>query len=124
MTLSDGLRLPQGTHICMPSGPISMDSDIIADAEVFDGYRWFRQGKPTSAFVNTSATNLHFGLGRYACPGRFFASYMMKAILSRLLLHYDFKFDESQRGRPKNLPIGDKLLPNMDTRILFKRRTV
>ena len=124
MTLSDGLRLAQGTHICMPSGPISMDSTIVPNAETFDGFRWAREKRGTAAFVNTSPTNLHFGIGRYACPGRFFAVYMIKAILSRILLDCDFKFESRQKGRPKNILIGDKVIPNIHVKVLFRKRTV
>ncbi|MCJ1243265.1 hypothetical protein MMC30_000462 [Trapelia coarctata] len=124
MTLSDGLQLAEGTHICMPSGPISMDNDVVPNAEAFDGFRWYREKKTTAAFVNTSATNLHFGLGKYACPGRFFAVYMIKAILSRILLDYEFKFDDTQHQRPKNILIGDKVVPDVYKAVFFRRRAV
>ncbi|KAL8689119.1 MAG: hypothetical protein Q9218_005131 [Villophora microphyllina] len=122
MTLSDGLRLPAGTHICMPSGPVAIDRDIVDNADTFDGFRWFRENKSTATFVAVSPTNLHFGLGRYACPGRFFASYMIKATLSCMLLDYDFKFGDDQQGRPKNMILGDKIMPNLQTDIWVRRR--
>lgn len=101
-----------------------MDEDTVPNAQTFDGFRWFRDNKTTAAFANTSATNLHFGLGRYACPGRFFAVYMIKAILSRILLDYDFKFEEeARRERPKNILIGDKIVPDVYTRLSFRRRS-
>lgn len=99
-----------------------MDNQVVPGAHTFDGFRWFKEGKGTSTFVNTSPTSLHFGLGRYACPGRFFASYVLKALLSRILLDYNFRFEATQQGRPKNLLIGDKVVPNLDTDVYFKRR--
>ncbi|OCK81414.1 cytochrome P450 [Lepidopterella palustris CBS 459.81] len=122
MELSGGLKLAKWTHICMPSGPISMDNSIVPFAETFDGFRWFREGNATSAFVNTSPTNLHFGIGKFACPGRFFGSYMIKTILSRLLQEYDFKFEDTRRRRPKNILIGDKIVPDVFAKVLFKKR--
>ena len=122
MTLSDGLKLPAGTHICMPSGPISVDKDIIPDADQFNGLRWFRENKSTATFVSAGPTSLHFGLGRYACPGRYFAAYVLKGILSRILLDCEFKFSESQQCRPKNMIIGDKIAPNLFTEMWFRRR--
>lgn len=122
ITLSDGRKLPVGTHICMPSGPISMDNAIVPNAGTFDGFRWHGEKKSTASFVNTNPTNLHFGIGKYACPGRFFAAYMIKAILSRILLDYDFKFEDGQTGRPENMLIGDKVLPNLETKVFFRRR--
>ncbi|KAL2002672.1 hypothetical protein VTN02DRAFT_6207 [Thermoascus thermophilus] len=122
ITLSDGLELPKGTHICMASGPIGMDPDIVQDPEVFDGFRWFRDHKSSSSFISIGPTRVHFGLGRHACPGRFFAAYSMKAILSRILLDYDFKFEPGQAGRPKNTVFGDAIVPNMTTSVLFRKR--
>ncbi|KAE8391145.1 cytochrome P450 [Aspergillus alliaceus] len=122
LTLSDGLLLPKGTHICMASGPISRDPEVIGDPEVFDAYRFIKQNTATSGFVSTGPNNMHFGLGRYACPGRFFASFVMKLILSRFLMEYEFRFSTEQKERPKNLLIGDKIVPNVSTAILIKKR--
>ena len=58
LTLSDGLFLPKGTHICMAAGPI-----------------------------------------------------------------YDFRFGPDQKDRPKNMMIGDKIVPNVSTPIFIRKRT-
>lgn len=108
----------------MPSGPISMDDEIVPSAKTFDAFRWFREGKSTSAFVHTSPTNLHFGIGKFACPGRFFASHMIKIILARILQEYDFKFEDTQSVRPQNILIGDKVVPDVYARVLFNKRDV
>ncbi|KAL8722764.1 MAG: hypothetical protein Q9225_000825 [Loekoesia sp. 1 TL-2023] len=122
MTLSDGLKLTAGTHICMASGPVSIDSDFLQNANEFDGFRWLQGSTSIASFVSTGPTSLHFGLGRYVCPGRFFAVYILKGILSRILLDYEFKFSDDQRGRPKNIIIGDKIAPNMSTSMWFRKR--
>ncbi|CAI7628935.1 unnamed protein product [Penicillium bialowiezense] len=111
------------THICMASGPVSRDPDVVKDPETFDAFRYTKQNAQTSGFVSTGSQHMHFGLGRYACPGRFFASFVMKLILSRLLMDYEFKFAPGQTERPKNLLIGDKIVPNVSTAIFIKRRT-
>nr|Q9C449.1 RecName: Full=Cytochrome P450 monooxygenase paxP; AltName: Full=Paxilline synthesis protein P [Penicillium paxilli]AAK11528.1 PaxP [Penicillium paxilli] len=122
LTLSDGLFLPKGTHICMAAGPISKDPDVVSDPDTFDAFRFVKQRTATSGFVSTGPNNMHFGLGRYACPGRFFAAFVIKLILSRFLMDYDFKFETEHKERPKNLLIGDKIVPNVATPILIKRR--
>ena len=66
--LFNGLDFAEGTHICEPSGHISMDNDVVPNVEDFDSFRWYREYKTTAAFVNTSLMNIHFGMGRYACP--------------------------------------------------------
>ncbi|KAF5854733.1 hypothetical protein ETB97_012679 [Aspergillus alliaceus] len=104
LTLSDGLLLPKGTHICMASGPISRDPEVIGDPEVFDAYRFIKQNTATSGFVSTGPNNMHFGLGR------------------RFLMEYEFRFSTEQKERPKNLLIGDKIVPNVSMAILIKKR--
>ncbi|KAL4755995.1 cytochrome P450 [Aspergillus foveolatus] len=121
LTLTDGLFLPRGTHICMAAGPISRDPDIISDPDRFDAFRFMKEGRATSGLVSTGPTSMHFGLGRYACPGRFFAAVVMKAILSRFLVDYEFKFGPDQKERPRNMVIGDKIVPNVSTPIFIKR---
>lgn len=122
LTLSDGLLLPKGTHICMASGPISRDPGVVQDPDVFDAFRFAKQKTSTSAFVSTGPSNMHFGLGRYACPGRFFASVVIKLILARFLEEYEFCFAPGQTERPKNLLIGDKIVPNVPTPVFIKKR--
>ena len=124
LTLTDGLHLPKGTHICMASGPISHDPEIVTDPDTFDAFRYAKEKKATSSLVSTGPTHMHFGLGRYACPGRFFATHVMKVILSRFLRDYEFHFEAGQKGRPKNIVIGDKIIPNLTTPILIRKRAV
>jgi len=124
ITLSDGLRLPAGIQICVASGPIARDTSLLPGADTFDGFRWARQGDKQEFFVTTTPKNLHFGYGKYACPGRFFASNEIKIILTRLLLEYEFRFQETQKERPKNLWMEEKMSPNPRTKVLFRRRTV
>jgi cytochrome P450 len=153
LTLSDGLIIPEGTHICFPAGPMSRDPSLVTNASAFDGFRWCQdtndrnalksgkhntamngmddvnsQGAPltsttSTSYISLSPSAMHFGYGRQACPGRFFASCMIKAILSRILMDYDFKFENSQTGRrPANIYVGEHILPNMHLMVLFRKR--
>lgn len=150
LTLSDGLCIPAGTHICFPSGPISKDPAFVSNPHAFDGFRWCQdpqdrdaltasekhpsQEKPhptslapstSTSFVSISASNMHFGFGRQACPGRFFAANTLKAIFSWIVMEYEFKFEEKQgRRRPANLVVGEHVLPNMSTRVMFRKRAI
>lgn len=75
ITLSDGFELKPGQQIGIAARCINTDDEFLPDAEKFSPLRWTKhqQAAPT-LFTNSSAANLHFGLGRYACPGRFLAS--------------------------------------------------
>nr|BAM84050.1 cytochrome P450 monooxygenase [Tolypocladium album] len=124
ITLSDGYQLRRGQQIAISARRINMDGATLEDAQTFCPSRWAQETQGAS-FSHSSSSNLHFGLGRYACPGRFFASYMIKAITSRILLEYDFKLESGREGyRPPNSIQGDKILPNRDAVVLFRRREV
>jgi cytochrome P450 len=126
MVLSDGLVLEKGTHICFPSKPMGMDDSIIEDALTFKGFRWCEHPEARStSLVSISPSNMHFGYGRQACPGRFFAVNTNKAVLSRLIADYEFKFeDDNNNKRPRNLTLGEQIMPNMHTKILLRKRDV
>ncbi|KAL4864185.1 hypothetical protein BDV12DRAFT_201351 [Aspergillus spectabilis] len=133
LTLTDGFFIPENTYIVFPSGPLSRDASIINDPEVFDGYRWCNDHMDTnmdkartmSSLVTINESNLHFGYGREACPGRFFAAHASKAILSRLLVEYDIRFLDGKEGvRPANIRNGEHIMPNIFTKVLIRRRGV
>ena len=126
LTLSDGLHLPAGTHICAASYSISQDPENIPNAQNFDGFRYSNLRKQPDQdskhqFAMTDRNHLHFGRGKYACPGRFFASAELKMIIAHLILRYDFKYPEG-KGRPANLNADEFLYPDPAARLLIKRR--
>ncbi|RDA95617.1 hypothetical protein CP533_1096 [Ophiocordyceps camponoti-saundersi (nom. inval.)] len=122
ITLADGYRLYPGQQIAIPAKNLNRDEGVIPDADSYDPCRWATQQQASASFAHSSSANLHFGLGRYACPGRFFAAYMIKAIMSRLLLEYDIELQDGSHRRPPNTISGDKILPNRDAVVLLRRR--
>lgn len=128
-TLSDGTVLPRNSYISVPSGPMSVSPLYHKKAEVFDGFRYHRMrqdpgGNPnTGQFSTTAHSGLQFGHGRFACPGRFFASMQSKLILVHVIMKYDLKLVEGE-GRPENVRFVDANVPNPGQRILFRDRVV
>ncbi|KXX73002.1 Fumitremorgin C monooxygenase [Madurella mycetomatis] len=88
---------PKNTWISFPSVNIMMDPEFYPNPEVFDGLRnWQkRQGLDDAAnkHLATQATpsQLSFGFGNRACPGRFFSVSGLKMVLTKILLEYDIK---------------------------------
>jgi cytochrome P450 len=128
ITLHDGVRLPAGTHICIASYPTLLDSSFASNAKEFDGFRYYKKRQEAAEaqkhqYAMTDKNHLHFGHGKFACPGRFFASNELKMILVILLLKYDFKFPEGQ-GRPANLNADEFLYADPAARLMMKRRSV
>lgn len=134
---------------------MSKDPAFITDPDVFDGFRWCqdptdrnvldRTAKSASpanegnekhrnrdlvpststSFVSISPANMHFGFGRQACPGRFFAANTIKAIMSRIIMDYDLKFEERQAGRrPRNIVVGEHIFPSTNATVLFRKREI
>lgn len=126
LTLSDGLHLPKGTHITMAAGALAFDDTLIENPHQFDGMRYYhlRQAPGESGrhqFAMTDENNLHFGHGKYACPGRFLASNEMKTLLGHILMEYDFKLAEGQ-SRPVNKSVNEYIFPDPDGELLFRER--
>ncbi|KAK2596416.1 hypothetical protein N8I77_013307 [Diaporthe amygdali] len=132
ITLKDGTCIPAGTHLAMPSAAMAHDEALLPDGgdpEAFDAFRYERlrqdPSKPENInrfqFATTDSSTLHFGHGKYACPGRFFASNEIKVILCHLLLRYDFKFPEGQR-RPANWSYEEAFYPDPTVPILMRER--
>ncbi|KAH9909567.1 ent-kaurene oxidase [Xylariomycetidae sp. FL2044] len=125
--LSDGTHLPAGTDLLTPLAGVSRDERFYPDPEVFDGLRFWKlrqQSEEASnryQFTSITDTSQNFGLGKHACPGRFFAGNEIKTILAYLLLNYDLKFKDGE-GRPKPNMFMMTKGPNMQAEVLFRRR--
>ncbi|OQD97276.1 hypothetical protein PENVUL_c084G05497 [Penicillium vulpinum] len=124
LTLSDGTTLPKGTHISVPAAEVLQGAEFDSS---FDGFRYSRRRQNSGEahkyqFATTDKNSLHFGHGKYACPGRFFAAYEIKMIISHLLMDYDVQFPPGA-SRPKVFSADEVLLPDPSTRVLIRRRT-
>ncbi len=72
-------------------------------------------------FTSIGDANTNFGLGRHACPGRFFAAAETKLILAYLLLRYDIRLKEGE-GRPRPMMFMMTKSPSPSAEIMFRRR--
>ncbi|KPI41256.1 Ent-kaurene oxidase [Cyphellophora attinorum] len=115
----DGAKLPYGALIGLPTMGIHNDEDIYKDAA---------NEKPTGksgsnnaggrSFVSVSPKYHPFGLGRHACPGRFFASAELRLLLAYLVLNYDI---EHQPERVAPQYVGTVLLPPSKATVRVRR---
>ncbi|KAF1990339.1 putative cytochrome P450 [Aulographum hederae CBS 113979] len=127
ITLSTGLVLPKGTHIGVAAGANALDASFFPNADQFDGFRFERLrslpgNESKYQFVTTSNVDqLHWGVGTHACPGRFFASYEIKMLLSRTLLMYEFRLPEGV-GRPEDVLRDIRVIPNPMAVVEFRNR--
>jgi cytochrome P450 monooxygenase len=71
---------------------------------------------------SVSADSLPFGLGKFACPGRFFAAALIKQFLIELITNYEFRFPGGQEKRPENIFLDERIAPNTNQAMEFTRK--
>ncbi|KAF4635041.1 hypothetical protein G7Y89_g3058 [Cudoniella acicularis] len=133
--LHDGLVLPVGTRCIWAADPLLRNPKAFVDPLVFDGFRFARlatddekrEGKEdgnSSAASFLSPTNLAFGYGRHACPGRFYALRKVKVLFGKLILGYDIEWDTPRTERPSPVSVEAQFAPNLWQKIRLRRRPV
>ncbi|KAL6901271.1 cytochrome P450 [Trichoderma evansii] len=128
VTLSSGLHLPKDTHILVPAAMISLDPEHYPSPFEFQGFRFHEKRLGSSEesqykdqFTTTSPRQMHFGFGRQACPGRFFASAAIKCIIIHLLEDFEIKL-VNDKGRPENTIKGAMSVTSESLEAMFLRQ--
>ncbi|KAK4185837.1 cytochrome P450 [Podospora australis] len=125
-TFKDGLHLPQGTPMVMPSRLLGLDPDLHREADKFDATRWKKKREEGDAtkfhFASIHDDMLPWGSGPHACPGRFIAQDIIKLILVHFVTQYDIKCAEGDGHRPVDTPDHATFNPNMGAMLMFKER--
>ncbi|KAF8662095.1 hypothetical protein AX16_001205 [Volvariella volvacea WC 439] len=126
-TFSNGITLPYGTFISAPAYPIHRDPAVYENPERFDGYRFYKLCTDEKSRLKYTTTTpspgyLPFGIGRHACPGRFFAINEIKTLLAHFLLNYDWKLETPDGKRPVNLWLGYACSPDANAKLSFRKR--
>jgi len=125
-TFSNGVTVPAGTLVAVPSGVIHKNAEIYPNPEEFDGFRFAKLREHSVDAVakhqalSTSVDHLTFGYGRHACPGRFFAVNEVKAFLAHVVVTYDIKFEEGKQA-PPGLYVGAMRVPR-EGNVMFRKR--
>ncbi|KAF2265004.1 cytochrome P450 [Lojkania enalia] len=131
-TFSDGLTLPVGTRIAFAAESAQLDPEFIKDPETFDGLRFIKlaeadvrqeDGVNRWAASHTSYSNMTFGYGNHACPGRFMGVRVIKIILMRVLLDYDISWDRTD-GEPPRFRMEGLSVPSPTQKVFFRRRKI
>ncbi|RSL57416.1 hypothetical protein BHE90_017151 [Fusarium euwallaceae] len=100
---SDGTKVPKGVQIFCNHYPLVMDESYVPRPQDFDPWRMYKKRQQDGQanqhqFVMTSETNLTFGHGKHACPGRFFAANELKTLMCLMLMLYEFRLTNVPGG--------------------------
>lgn len=104
--LSDGSVISKGMKVSVPQYSMAYDETIYGKtAHEFDAFRFSKKrAEPgqelNHSFVQTGSNYIHFGHGKHACPGRFFASNEIKVLLVYLISRYEVRWPKDQ-AKPK-----------------------
>ena len=128
ITLSDGTSIPSGTYTFSPAHAINFDPTIYANPQTFDGLRFYNLRRLSLAedekkhqLTSVTKTEMQFGGGRHACPGRWFASHQVKMVLAAMIGRYEVKLKDGE-GRPESIVFQTNQFPDPKAEILFKDR--
>ena len=133
--LSDGTVVPRGTYVTVAKASIQHDKAYFKDPDTFDPWRFAKASESRESglrekedeLVYTSLTDLGFGHGRTACPGRFFAAMQMKMMMAHLVYHYEITFSPGgapgSTKRPENKWFAGHCIPDPQAKVYFRRLT-
>ncbi|QKX59125.1 uncharacterized protein TRUGW13939_06256 [Talaromyces rugulosus] len=132
--LPSGQRLLQGTTVCVSGWGLHHDENVHQQPFEFIHDRFMRRSTHgaspsqeetemgTSAGHAAAETDVNFaawGIGKHACPGRFFAVDLIKIILIHVLVDYEV---ELLGERPENMWIEYNVIPPPATTVSIRRR--
>lgn len=121
-SLPDGTYIPPKTKLELATCSVNIDGNYFENPNEFDALRFYRRrqnGESNLTYTSVGKTNLGWGVGRHACPGRFLADIEMKLIIAELLLHYDIKNPDGQ-GRQKNIEFEAIVFPDPEAKVMLK----
>ncbi|KAK4171000.1 cytochrome P450 [Triangularia setosa] len=130
-------HLAKGDWICTPLWAMNMSDKIYTDPEQFDGFRFAppevlraisesspktkpAQSKPGKIY-DTDFEWLMFGIGKQACPGRFYATATFKLIIATIVRKYDVRMVEP--GAKRWWTMESALVPR-EVGVVFTEREV
>ncbi|KAF2031754.1 cytochrome P450 [Setomelanomma holmii] len=133
-TLADGSHVNTGDWFCTPVRAIMTNPADYPEALQFSGFRFadpslvrsvsdkninfdqVMQKKPTK-LTDADMTYHVWGTGRMACPGRYYASAVMKVILGQIIMNYDCELVNPDA--PRWWTWRSSMLPKEKTMVIF-----
>lgn len=128
-TFKDGLHIPKGSLLGWISIHNQIDPEVTPEPEVFDPMRCYRKrySSPDEESKHLAGQpaldSLTFGFGSQACPGRYIAVNVIKMVVSRLLVDYEFKYAEG-KAKPRSIHLLEFIFPDPASTLMMRKRQV
>ncbi|KAF9502479.1 cytochrome P450 [Pleurotus eryngii] len=125
---SNGLQIPVGTIISVPSRSVHMDPERYSRPNDFEGFRFvtYEENLPTTSIqdmlISTNSDFFVWGHGREACPGRFFAATVLKLLVAYIVSHYDVQLPRGKERSRKPRWIEGNLVSDFRSKIMLRKR--
>ncbi|KAM0549168.1 hypothetical protein ACHAPJ_009477 [Fusarium lateritium] len=131
----NGVTFPSGTHvrkglsIVVPGYSVLQDPEVYPEPKTYQPLHFYKARhdieddyvkSAREALPTTSQDFLGWGLGRSACPSRFFASNEIKMMTAYILVQYDI---EHLPERPRNTWIAQNRIPPMKATLKIRKKT-
>ncbi|KAI1120819.1 cytochrome P450 [Nemania abortiva] len=128
-TFADGTQLLPGDVACVPSQAMMRDEKHYSSSTTFSPSRFMTPKKniksgygegfeTASRFTSTDLRYPFWGLGRHSCPGRFYASLVLKLVIAHVLTHYEI--EPTAQSGSRTWSYRSSILPS--TGFLFRIR--
>ncbi|ROW08458.1 hypothetical protein VMCG_03186 [Cytospora schulzeri] len=124
----DGTRILKGDMACASSQSIMRSNENYEEASNFSAWRFIEdcghEASPrfrnTTRFTGTELTYPLWGLGKHACPGRFYASAVLKLFIVHVLREYDIKLPSSPV--PRTHHFASFIIPDKSSILYLRKR--
>lgn len=118
------LNVKAGSIIASPSWLIHNDPEYYDNPTKFNPWRSYNEKTNTVTTRSTTTSNkfLVYGYGVGMCPGRHIGVRCSHLLFAKLLMRYDFEFEDTVQGKPDNIVMPGQLLPPYMAKIVLRRR--
>ncbi|KAB8074945.1 cytochrome P450 [Aspergillus leporis] len=124
-TFQDGTCLMRDEVACVPLQPILRNPQFYEDPLTFNPRRYAALGKASNIAKFTLADHTFpiWGLGKHACPGRYYASLLLKLVLTQILLDYEVRMPDNSPQRKRYFYWRSSIVPKSGARLEFRKRS-
>ncbi|KAI0015221.1 cytochrome P450 [Xylariomycetidae sp. FL0641] len=124
-TFSDGAHIPAGNLVAVPVHAVLRDAEYYPAPDTFNPYRFYSPeagdaDRAVHAFTDVNMQYPYWGAPTKSCPGRWYASDVLKQILIYFIQTYDFELLLPANCAPLRLTTA--LAPRMGVKMVIKPR--